>query len=127
MNPYELKDFHLHLPAYDTIQGENVQEALNVFLSSPDIQQMTFSFYDGAQAGLFLNIVQKFMKAEVYVYTKDDKSHAVDIRFVKEWEFMLKNYMIMKETNKVLVGFYVDEEFANLGHLTFIKGDKYHE
>ena len=127
MNTIELKKEHLQLSGFDDVCVENIVGALDVFLDNNEIQQVTFEFKTGVQAGIFGAFIQAIKAGGTYVFAseRDNKNKSCELMFVRNWDLMLKSYMCIKHSNKVIASFYPDDLNKDIGYLTFIKGDFY--
>jgi hypothetical protein len=107
------------------LSPEGVLEELYQFFNHPDLKQLTFKIHDGFEATIFLKLIKSLSTAESLKFSLNtgvEKSFS--IRFIRDYNFFLKSFMIYKDTEHTIVCFTPDEVQEKLGYLIFIKGDK---
>lgn len=126
LKPLVFHNQNLVLNGYEEIDERSIIDALNAFLLTTEFKQLTYVFKSGKQGHVFSQVMPEFKKGNKYIFENHKGvSKIIDLIYFDKWDFMYKNYLLIKDTHKVLSAFYYDENQPDTGYWTFIKGNNY--
>lgn len=120
----DFSEQRLTLIATNAIDREEIQHLLCSFLDNIYLEQLTFQFEGKSQSEPFLLFAKELKDGEKLFYTHGDDHCSVNLKYIPNSGFLLKNLLMFGESNQVFCTMYRANDLK-IGYLTFIKGTKF--